>query len=54
MTPPGIGSTRAEVTGMVPSTVLECWCPYTPMCSGVSSARSRRGVWGGEVRPPVR
>src|SRR5450756_544883 len=40
MTPPGIGSTRAEVTGMVPSTVLKCWCPYTPMCSGVSSARS--------------
>src|SRR5450759_3571944 len=40
MTPPGIGSTRAEVTGMVPSTLLKWWCPYTPMCSGVSSARS--------------
>src|SRR5450759_684220 len=29
MTPPGIGATRAEVAGMVPSTVLKCWCPYT-------------------------
>src|SRR5664280_103240 len=29
MTPPGIGATRAEVTGMVLSTLLKWWCPYT-------------------------
>src|SRR5674536_250089 len=40
MTPPGIGATRAEVTGMVPSTLLKWWCPYTPMCREVPSARS--------------
>src|SRR5664280_1169054 len=40
MTPPGIGATRADVTGMVPSTLLKWWCPYTPMCMGVSSAKA--------------